>query len=378
MGKHAKLSPSKISRIIRCPGSEDFVQYLINKREIPEEETSVYADEGTMLHQQTERFLQNKPYNKVLDAEQMGAIKDCIDFLMELRQKHQLTWLQTEQRVSLKGYDLVDCDGAADVVAGNAQNTLHIIDWKFGKGVFVPVEENEQLMTYLLGAAVNPIKLEQCEELWIHLCQPRLENYGSYKCDVGQLMGLVNAIKNAEKSYDIIPGEKQCFWCRGKNRCSEYEVMVRGKAALVFQVNDLMKQNEYPFDKMAKVLLLESDFKKIFKAIRDGLNELPREKLNDLGLKRVAGRSNRVWASEETVVEYLCNNYGDVDDIYEEPKLKSPAKIESSIKGVKKDPEFQKLIVKPLGAPTLVSVNDKRPEYGGDAENVFRHLVENK
>jgi hypothetical protein len=67
-----------------------------------------------------------------------------------------------------------------------------------------------------------------------------------------------------------------------------------------------------------------------------------------------------------------------LEEIYEPPKLKSPAKIEKAIKGIKKDPEFQKHIIKPLGAPTLVSVKDQRPEYGGGAENVFSHLVENK
>lgn len=376
MGEHAKYSPSQISRIIRCPGSVDFVRYLVQKSEIPAEETTTYADEGTMLHEQIARAMMGQTFNAALKPEQRETLETCANWFNDLVVKHGLTWKKIESKVSLKHFGIKECYGTTDIITGQKKRTLHSIDWKFGQGVFVEGDKNEQLMTYLLGAAENPAKLEAYDELWIHLCQPRLENFNSYQCSVDELYGLANAIKNAQKSHDIVAGEKQCFWCRGKNRCAEYEVLVRGKAALVFQVNDLMKQNEYPFEQMAKVLLLEKDFTKIFKAIKDSLNELPSDKLAKLKLKRVAGRSVRQWADEETVIQHLVENYQDIEEIYTEPKLKSPAQIEGTIKGIKKDPEFQKLIVKPIGAPTLVSINDKRPEYKQDASAVFQKFLE--
>ena len=69
--KHAKYSASKISRIIRCPGSEDFVRYLIQKKKIPQDETTTEADEGSMLHKQMEYILSDQPTSGQLDAEQV-------------------------------------------------------------------------------------------------------------------------------------------------------------------------------------------------------------------------------------------------------------------------------------------------------------------
>jgi hypothetical protein len=342
------------------------------------DDTTPYQAEGSMLHRQVERFVQNKPFNEPLDAEQTTAIVDAAEFLFQLDQKFKFAEVYYEQEVTLARWGIEECSGTADIITEAVKpRSLHVLDWKFGKGVFVPVEKNEQLMTYLLGALQAEQNLDDYDELWIHIAQPRLENYASYKCTKDELLGLVNAIKNAQKSHRIEAGEKQCFWCRGKNRCSEYEVMVRGKAALVFQVNDLMKQNEYPFEKMAKVLLLESDFKKIFKAIKDSLQELNNEQLKVLKLKRVAGRSIRQWASAEATARFLMDKYeAEPESITTTPELKSPAQIEKEFKGIAKDMEYQALIVKPVGAPVLASISDPRPEYQQDASSVFQKYLE--
>lgn len=376
MAKHAKYSASKISRLIRCPGSEDFIQYLIQKNKIPKDETTKEASEGSLLHNEMEHFIHNGVITGQLDAEQIDCIHNCYNWFLELQVKHEITWLQTEQKVSLKGYGINDAEGTADIICGKEKETLHIIDWKFGKGVPVYVNKNEQLMDYLLGAAENIESLKSYKELWIHLAQPRFDYYASYQCSIDELMGLLNAIKNAIKSYDIIAGETQCFWCRGKTRCSEYEEYIRDHAAIVFKTNDIMKKNELPFEEMSRALALEPMFKKFFKAIKDEFQKLNTEQLAELKLKRVAGRSTRSFVSEEQVIEYLCKNYSDIEDIYTDPQLKSIAQLEKSIKGLKKDPEFQKFIIKPLGSPTIVSIDDPRPDYtdGTTAESVFSHL----
>ena len=201
---HSKRSGSKISRIIRCPGSIDFIQYLIQKNLIPEEEQTQYTSEGTMLHNQIELRINEEPYSGELNAEQEAALDDCFEFLQDLRAAHNLTWLQTERKVHLDGFGIPDGSGTADIIAGNGKRTLHILDWKFGQGVPVYAEKNEQLMDYLCGAAENLENLKSFEELWIHLAQPRLNYFGSYKCSVEELMGLINAIKNSIGNHDIV------------------------------------------------------------------------------------------------------------------------------------------------------------------------------
>ena len=376
MSSHSKRSPSQISRIIRCPGSVDFVKYLIDRNRIPAEETSEFADEGTMLHAYQEKDVNGEVYSsKDLDAEQESAIEANRNWFLSLQKEHNLTWMQTERRVSLSGYGISGCGGTADVVAGCGTETLHIIDWKFGRGVYVPVDKNEQLMDYLLGAAENEEKLKGYKELWIHLGQPRLDNMASYKCDINELLGLLTAIRNSIDNHVILAGEKQCFWCRGRARCAEYSDMVQKNTLTVFSAEKSIAANEYPLEKMAKALVMEPFFKKVFKTIHDEISRLGPDDLVKLGLKRVAGRSIRIYSDADEVVKYLCENYEDIEDIYEAPKLMSPAKMEKVIKGIKKDAAFQKLIIKPLGKPTIVSVKDKRPEYASSPQIAFSHLA---
>lgn len=389
--KHRKRSASKISRLIRCPGSEDFVRYLIRKNLIPEESSSKYASEGTMLHAEMENRFFHRPYTNDLDNEQVSCLDACMEFFLELQVKHGFTWAQVEREVDLIKFGLEDTGGTADIIAGQERRSLHIVDWKFGRGVPVSVKKNEQLMTYLIGAAEDLDSLKAYEELWIHIAQPRLDYFDSYQCDVNEAMGLVNVMKNAFARHDIIAGEIQCQWCPGKayGLCNEYNEYVAKNASAVFgltvqapkdlvNIEETFEFNISSIKKAVAILEKEALLKKVFKAAKDMIQVLPSGQLAELGLKRVAGRSNRTWVSPEQVVKYLCKNYEDIEDIYEPPVLKSPAKMEAAIKGLKKDPEFKKLIHKPLGAPTIVSLSDPRPEYQIDPAEVFKGLDQDR
>ena len=379
MGAHAKYSGSKIPRLIRCPGSEDFVQYLIQKGEIQAEETSTYADEGTMLHEAQELMVLGKPITQELDGEQYDCLDFNMNFLNQLIKTHKIDNVMTERLVTLDEYGIEGSGGTTDIEAfSRANDSLHILDWKFGQGVAVFVEKNEQLMTYLLGAARNPELLKKYNELWIHVSQPRFGYTGSYQCSIDELMGLKNAIVNAIASHDICAGEKQCLWCRGKVRCNEYNMLNQDRAATVFEIAKMMGNNECSFKKMTELLQYEAFFKKTFKAIKDEFKMLNPGQLREQNMKRVAGKSNRSYVSEEQTVEFICKTYEDVVDMYEDPKLKSPAQMEKAVKGLKKDKEWQELIYKPKGNPIIVSASDKRPDYDdGDASaaSAFSHLA---
>ena len=375
MSEHKKYSASKIHRIIRCPGSEDFIQYLINNNEIPKEEKSKVADDGTDMHKYQDNILNGKPIPDTLDAEQRSYLSDNQKWLYNLMYKQNLDMRSVESKVDLTGYGIEDCGGTADVILNSSNRTgLHIVDWKFGKGIPVFVEKNEQLMTYLLGAAKNITQLNAYKELWIHIAQPTFDYYGSYQCSIEEVLEFLETIKRALKSHEITPGQKQCFWCTGKVFCSEYHADVAKKAVKVFEINDLMKKNYFDFIKATKVLKLEPFFKKVFNSIKSALHGRTSEQLNALGLKRVIGRSNRTFVSEEAVIKYIYDNYENTEDLYETPKLRSPAQLEKKFKDLKKDEEFKKLTFKAVGKPVIVDINDARSEISGDAAEVFSNL----
>ena len=50
MEEHAKFSPSKLSRIIKCPGSTDLINSLMITNKISESKPNNYAIHGTKLH----------------------------------------------------------------------------------------------------------------------------------------------------------------------------------------------------------------------------------------------------------------------------------------------------------------------------------------
>lgn len=375
--EHYKYSASQISRIVRCPGSVDFVQYLISKSIIPKDETSEYATEGTMLHKQQEKAILGLQIAKDLTAEQEECIDANTQWFKGVCETHGIFEFWCELKANLEGFDVPNTGGTTDVAGmgvNNGKTGLHIFDWKFGRGVFVECKKNEQMMTYLLTQIKSMSGFDDFDEFWIHIGQPRLNNFDSYQCTKEELIGLLNAIKNAQKSHDIHAGQKQCLWCRGKVNCAEYTGYAASKAADIFALNHAMSQNQIDFKEMSRILKFEPLFKKVFKAIKDHMATLSSDQLADLKLKRVAGRSFRTFTDKKAVVEYLIEEYG-LDDIYEEPTLKSPSQLEQTVKGLKKDSKFQSYITKPIGAATIVDITDKRPDYDAiGAEGVFAYL----
>lgn len=377
MAQHFRNAASQISRIIRCPGSTDFVQYLVTKKVIPKEETTSDASEGTMLHEQQDLHLHNKPFTKELTAEQEDCINTNTEWLHRLMETHGISSFETEVQRNCDGFGLPETGGTCDVSAEgniNGIRSLHVVDWKFGRGVFVDVTKNEQTMTYLLTLIGDESRMDNYDEFWIHIGQPRLDNMASYQCSKDDLYGLINAIKNALKSHNINPGNKQCLWCRGKINCAEYNSFVNEAAASLFSVEKAMEANQIDFTEMSRILKLEPIFKKAFKAIKDHMAILSAPDLAKLNLKRVAGRSVRAFANKDNVIRYLVEEY-EADDIYDEPSLKSPAQLEKSIPALKRDKKFQAMIFKPLGSPTIVDISDKRPDFDAiGAAEVFGHL----
>lgn len=77
------------------------------------------------------------------------------------------------------------------------------------------------------------------------------------------------------------------------------------------------------------------------------------------GFKAVATEGDRMWVSEESVIEFFRGKIPDKDLFNKQ--LKSPAQVEK-IAGTRTWKQAQELIVRPEGPPALVPESDKRPE----------------
>lgn len=155
---------STAARRLGCPGS-----YLREKL-VPEDPGSIYALEGTALHEMMGEILQNEkspddllPFTYHDDrsgedftvdvdlwedkgAPALDAFDDLLDDI-ETAQDDTFDML-VENRVEFPG--IPGAFGTADII-GRCGGDVYVMDWKFGHGL-VPVEENKQLMFYAMGA----------------------------------------------------------------------------------------------------------------------------------------------------------------------------------------------------------------------------------
>lgn len=399
MTAHAKLSPSTASRWLRCPGSVRLCASL------PRPPSTRFADHGTAAHALGEKcliekcdaaryagwFIQPQERGGVLwtnpltsidlkgfevDEEMVGSVQMYLDAVREPGGK-----IIPEQRLSLE-HVYKGMFGTADAqVLCESAKTLWIWDLKYGQGLLVHPEENEQAMIYSLGS-LGPNPLSWVENVNIGIVQPRHRDGGvmvwetskkyllEWKNDV-----LIPGAKATEApDAPLVPGEKQCRWCAAKAVCPA----LLGQSLEVAQVafKDIVPQEvptltfPNPRDmtpeeraKVATLLTALDDYKASF---FNYLQELAERGDNTPGWKLVRGKANRKWKSEAMVVNALEPILG---DLLWEKKLLSPAKLEK-IKGIDKK-ALAALWETPEGKLTLVPESDKRPAVIPAALNPF-------
>jgi hypothetical protein len=311
-----------------------------------------------------------------VDEEMVGSVQMYLDAVREPGGK-----IIPEQRLSLE-HVYKGMFGTADAqVLCESAKTLWIWDLKYGQGLAVHPEENEQAMIYSLGS-LGPNPLSWVENVNIGIVQPRHRDGGvmvwetskkyilEWKNDV-----LVPGAKATEApDAPLVPGDKQCRWCAAKAVCPA----LLGQSLEVAQVafKDIVPQEvptltfPNPMDmtpeeraKVATLLTALDDYKASFFTY---LQELAERGDNTPGWKLVRGKANRKWKSEALVINQL---EGVLGDLLWEKKLLSPAKLEK-IKGIDKK-ALAALWETPEGKITLAPESDKRPAVVPAALNPF-------
>ena len=157
---HAKLAPSSISRVIRCPGS------AIPNAEAPSN-PSFPAARGTAIHEMCEQLLKDRLDNITLSDYWLGKTVELEGFAIEIGLEEIMiaeTYVNyiRQRTEELNGKLLIeeklymneisdDCWGTSDAVILGEGNRMVVADLKSGNFP-VDVNFNEQLMTYSLGA----------------------------------------------------------------------------------------------------------------------------------------------------------------------------------------------------------------------------------
>lgn len=375
MGQHALLSASSSHRWLKCSPSARLEEQF-------DGEESIYAAEGTAAHALAEHKLRkylklrSKKPKSEFDSDEMDSFTDeyvsfCIEQIENARRLCPDAIVLIEQRLDYSCY-VPEGFGTGDLVIV-ADETLQIIDLKYGRGVVVEAERNPQMMLYSLGAVEIFDAIYDIEEVIMTIHQPRLESISSWKISVSDLKKWAEETLRPKAELAIngqgefIPGS-WCRFCKARNKCRARADSFLKLAEKDFKAPALLTDVE-----IAEVLSLADELSKWAQDVYAFATE---EAITNgkqwSGYKLVEGRSNRKYTNEDEVV--MAANKAGYTDIFKK-SLIGISEMER-LMGKKQFVEILgTLVEKPKGKITLVPESDKRPEIKNTAEIDFKEEI---
>lgn len=373
MSKHAFLSPSGSHRWLNCTPSAMLESKFSGG-------SSSAAEEGTAAHAFCEHKLKKalrrrskRPVSDY-DSDEMQEYTDSyMDYVLEqlevAKQTCKDSMVLIEQKVDFSEY-VPDGYGTADCIIV-ADDTMQIIDFKYGLGVLVDAEQNTQLMCYSIGALNLFDSLYDIKQVTMHIFQPRRENVQNWTIPVDELKAWAeNELKpkaqmalNGEGEYN--PGE-WCQFCKAAVRCRARAEEKLRLAQQEFKMPPLLTDSE-----IEEVLTILPDLTKWADGILAYATDAAVNHGKEWnGFKVVEGRSVRKYKDEELVAQ-AAKDHG-YTDIYRQ-SLITMTDMQKLMGKKQFEQILGDLIVKPQGKPTLVPVTDKRPAMKvTNANNEFK------
>ena len=356
MAQHSRIvGGSTAKRVIACPGSVALVDKM------PPKPSSSYADTGTLLHDTIADVL-------LKDADPssfIGRKHQDIELTQDLIDDKLLPALRALDAVDPKaemeyavesvvgfGDFLPDVFGSVDLIGRLGRRAI-VLDWKFGDGVAVEVEENAQLLFYAAAAIRTPATawvFEDVDEVELIIVQPpSVKRWTTTVERVKQFEDeLARAVKVALKPNAPLAAGDHCKWCAAKPVCP----LMTGAIDRIVKA----KIEALPVEQIAHYLeqipMVES-FIKDLQQLAHGLieegNAVP-------GWKLVNKRATRQWTDADKAAAYLMQVGVEP---YEE-KIISPAAAEKVLKKAKQNLPDDLVIAVSSGS-TLAPESDPRP-----------------
>jgi len=374
MSDHAVLSPSSAARWINCPPSA-----MINA-EAGDRETA-YTREGTIAHALAEnkvhRYiigdLHEPEYGRAVvslsqlegwDDEMLGYTDTYVvaiqDMIADLPGK---PYVAAEQKLTMEQY-VPGCFGTADCILIYGDE-LHVIDFKYGKGVSVAADRNPQMMLYGLGALIAYAGIYDIDHVKMTIVQPRIKAEPDTFCmSTGQLHQWAREVV-APAAALAVRGEGEfaegdwCRWCAIKATC-------RARAAAMTALEDfgLRLPPELTDEEVGRALTLGQRLSAWLTNLEEYALGACLDGKTIPGYKAVAGRAVRTWTDQPAAFDLAKASGIDEAMLYERKPITLTAL--EKIMG-KKDfaAKMAPYVTIPPGKPTLVPDTDKRPAVTG-------------
>lgn len=372
---HAILSPSSAKRWIHCTPSALLAEAAGIK-------SSVHAEEGTLAHEIAEyaltKYLEGT-YDPIIDEalpikdehlknplfsiDMANYIQEYCGFVIgegyEMQKADGLSKMYLERRVNITDF-APGSFGSVDVTLAS-DKTIHIIDLKYGVGVKVFADHNEQMMMYALGALkAASIFPRNITHIRMTIAQVRLDHYDTFEMSKNDLLDWAEKVlKPAAKA--AIQGEgKQvigswCGFCPVKAQCRAQRDAIL--ADFEEKPEPLLLSDGEVTDLIGKIDTYKSWIESVNKYVYD--RAIQGHKWE--GYKLIAGRTSRVIKDEAKIRQALLNEF--LEDEVLNIKLKGIGDLEKLLGKKVFNARFGDAIESRPGAPKLVPESAKGVEY---------------
>lgn len=379
-GKHALLGASSAARWLHCPPSARLTENMPDK-------AGPSAAAGTLAHAVGELKVRKRLVSGVGPQKYRAAMKrfreeharlvaahgedaigawaemeratdEYLEAVNEIAMEHtSLPYVALEQTVDFSQW-VPDGFGTADaLILGDG--LLHVVDFKFGRGVAVDAEGNPQMRLYALGALHRYNLIYGVNAVRMTIVQPR--NGGVSHAEPMAVPALLawaetyvkpRAALAAKGEGSFAPGE-WCRFCKAKATCR-----ARSDASLALEGFGRRKPPLLTNEEVGEALTRGRDLKNWIADLEDyALSELltggevP-------GWKAVEGRSVRAWTDQEEAFRAAIAAGIDEAVLYK--------RVPVTLAGLEKDigkTAFAPLlpyVITPPGKPTLAPESDRR------------------
>lgn len=399
---HATLGASNAHRWMACPGSVRLAALA------PPETDSEASKEGTAAHALAERCLRPKAPKRgqatngvevgdrgltnirraadfigqtfhgiEVDEDMAEAVQVYLDWAANKRDALELAYgskpiAAIEEHIPLT-WLRPGMFGTADLVLHTA-DCLWVVDYKHGRGVWVNVDDNPQLMFYGLGA-LRHFGGAHTRSVHVVVVQPRHPRGGvsSKRYAAAELhrwgQEVLGPAADVALSPEapLVPGESQCHWCPAKAICPALRDHVAAEAqtdfALIPSGAAPPRAIDLEPDDLARILTATPLVEQWLKACADQAERLMLGGVEVPGYKLVESSPRRRWKNPETAAKALARLAGPRAAELVTRKLVSPAQAAKILGKKLTDAALATLVDKPAGVPTITKRDDKREEW---------------
>lgn len=406
--KHSRIGPSAAHRWLECPAS-------VQRSEGVGNESTVFAQEGSAAHTLAEHVMVTRvdPWTLlggVVDLQANGAdavrapgtfniapddwhVFEITEEMIEAVELYRDTLLPLIEEGDVHEYECrldmrhvhPDLFGTGDALIYKPQDKHLIVgDFKYGRGVAVDVTDNEQLLTYGVGALAR-FGVENVDMLTLIIIQPRSYHvHGPVRRQALSVIDLMlfeshlgeRAALTDDPNAPAVAGP-HCRFCPVAWGCKDlrryiFEKIGIGKRAMKHLTDqDMPDVRNMSLDDIGAVLRESTIIEAWLKRVAQHGHNLAVNGQIPTGMKLVDKRAYRKFTDAAAVESTLAALGYDDTDYLTEPKLRTPKQIETAIGKKEFTNLLGHLVKKDPSGVVLVPIEDHRSSVKLDKSDSF-------